>query len=366
LTASVYGAIGKRTLIAPNLFVYGSLHAVIDFACVAVLFSAERAATHTVERMTLTFIVYNLLAFGSQIIFGLITDRLHSPRQLALTGGILTILATLSFNYLPMTSIILAGIGNAFFHVGAGAISLNLTPKKATAPGIFVAPGAIGLFLGTIVGRSGNFTPVIPVSLVITLLLCIYLIESPTIDYHRERIPESQNNRYLLVLSALLLAIALRSLVGLSVVFPWKANPVMAALLVTSIVAGKGMGGVIADKLGWFRVACGSLIASMPLLVFFSGNPFLAMVGVFLFNFTMPITLTAVSNLLPGRPGFAFGLTCLALLVGAFPVLLGVDVFSRELVMLVGIMLSVAAVWVALGPGMKGVGVSTQRRLEVG
>jgi Na+/H+ antiporter NhaD/arsenite permease-like protein len=39
-----------------------------------------------------------------------------------------------------------------------------------------------------------------------------------------------------------------------------------------------------------------------------------------LFQMTMPVTLTAVHRLLPKRPAFSFGLTCLALIIGAAPV----------------------------------------------
>ena len=41
------------------------------------------------------------------------------------------------------------------------------------------------------------------------------------------------------------------------------------------------------------------------------------------FQFTMPVTLAAVYLALPRRPGLAFGLPCLALLLGALPGLTG-------------------------------------------
>jgi hypothetical protein len=43
----------------------------------------------------------------------------------------------------------------------------------------------------------------------------------------------------------------------------------------------------------------------------------------FLLNLTMPVTLAAVADTLPGRPAFAFGLTCLALILGAFAAFTG-------------------------------------------
>jgi hypothetical protein len=41
------------------------------------------------------------------------------------------------------------------------------------------------------------------------------------------------------------------------------------------------------------------------------------------FQFTMPVTLAAVYLAFPRRPGLAFGLPCLALLLGALPGLTG-------------------------------------------
>lgn len=37
----------------------------------------------------------------------------------------------------------------------------------------------------------------------------------------------------------------------------------------------------------------------------------------------MPVTLVAISNTLPGRSAFAFGLTCLALIIGISPIIFG-------------------------------------------
>jgi len=60
----------------------------------------------------------------------------------------------------------------------------------------------------------------------------------------------------------------------------------------------------------------GGLALSIPLLAFAPDLAALAILGVLLFNLTMPVTLAATANLLRGRPGLAFGLTCLALEVG--------------------------------------------------
>ena len=45
----------------------------------------------------------------------------------------------------------------------------------------------------------------------------------------------------------------------------------------------------------------------------------ISVIGVILFNMTMPITLGIVAQRLPKNPGIAFGLTTAALLLGAVP-----------------------------------------------
>jgi hypothetical protein len=71
-------------------------------------------------------------------------------------------------------------------------------------------------------------------------------------------------------------------------------------VLTISIFLGKGLGGIIADKFGWMRVAILSLISSAIILPFGSAIPLLGIFGIFLFNITMPITLVSIVNLMPG------------------------------------------------------------------
>jgi hypothetical protein len=45
----------------------------------------------------------------------------------------------------------------------------------------------------------------------------------------------------------------------------------------------------------------------------------ISVIGIILFNMTMPITLGICAQRLPKKPGIAFGLTTAALLLGAVP-----------------------------------------------
>ena len=84
-------------------------------------------------------------------------------------------------------------------------------------------------------------------------------------------------------------------------------------------------------------------------MVFYANYPLPAILGVLLFNMTMPVTLAAVSNILVGRAGFAFGLTALALLIGALPVFTEYkDLFSHYQIILLAVCVSMVALYLAL------------------
>jgi FSR family fosmidomycin resistance protein-like MFS transporter len=207
------------------------------------------------------------------------------------------------------------------FHVGGGSISLNLIPRHATAPGIFVAPGAFGILIGTIIGNSGYFIGWPFVVVLSSLCILMLIVKAPKIDYaHNNQTGRPSTFKYFEpAILLLLFSIAVRSLIGSAVVFPWKSDVTLSVTLTAAVVVGKALGGFSADKLGWINVATVSLLVSAPLLSFGANIPYIAIAGMFLFNSTMATTLVATSNMLPGRPGFSFGLTCLALISGALP-----------------------------------------------
>jgi len=311
-------ALSPKNILA-NLFVYGTTHALVDGICAAVIFSILKNQIVSTRDFVSLVILYNVLAFGLQAIFGFATDYFKSPRAVAFLGCILTGLSAVTFLSFPVGAIIFAGLGNALFHIGGGSISLNLTPKKATAPGIYVAPGALGILVGTLLGRGGQFIAWPFILILIILCFLMFIIKKPEMNYERGVVIRNKFNYFELVLLLIFLSIAIRSLVGAVIVFPWKTNIELLIILTFAVVLGKGLGGILADRFGLIRIAIGALVLSVPFLAFGANIPYLAIIGMFLFNITMPITLIAISNILPGRPGFAFGLTCLALIFGMIP-----------------------------------------------
>jgi FSR family fosmidomycin resistance protein-like MFS transporter len=125
------------------LLVYGLCHALIDASCAFLVLGA----IYVKADLWLYIVLYNALAFCLQVPFGILLDKYSQPKVAAIIG-MLCVLVAYFFLSSPMMAVVLAGIGNALFHVGGGQVVLNINFRKATYPGIFVAPGGIGLALG--------------------------------------------------------------------------------------------------------------------------------------------------------------------------------------------------------------------------
>ena len=302
----------KTSGVVSCLAVYGTTHALVDAACIALLLGGIDVR----EDLLLFILLYNVLAFGLQLPLGWIIDRLHQPVLAAITGVLILSISLILFVH-PVAAVILAGIGNALFHVGGGTISLNLKPGKASLPGIFVAPGGIGLVVGGLVSKLYSFHPMFFVTPLIIMVILLLMVKSPQILYE---IKATRPGAYLdMAILFLMFTICIRSMVALSIEFPWKSNIDLLIALTAAIALGKGLGGFLADAYGWMKIAVGGLAIAALFLLFGSQMAFAGIAGMFFFNLTMPVTLVAISNVMPGKPGFSFGLTTLAIVAGALP-----------------------------------------------
>ncbi|HPM13936.1 MAG TPA: hypothetical protein PLK49_00830 [Candidatus Dojkabacteria bacterium] len=324
----------KRKKIVLSLVIYGLAHLLVDCMCAAIVFRIRSNKVPEVSSFVYLTILYNVLAFGLQPIVGFVVDYFRLPKLASVLGLIFVVISTCFFIDFPLVAIIIAGIGNAFFHIGGGIVALNLIPKKAIAVGVFVAPGAIGLLIGSQIGKSLNFEiwPFVVISFVLSIL--IFLAEKPKIDYKLKLQRESEQKNFNILLLLVLITITIRSFVGSLVVFPWNISVLSSVGLAVSVAFGKAAGGIIGDKFGWRKISIGTLILSIPLLVLGMRVPLFGMFGIFLFNFTMPITLVLISNIIPGRPGFAFGLNCFALLLGFILAIVGRRQFQGDMLYL--------------------------------
>lgn len=335
---------------------YAVTHAAVDAVCAVLLWSAYEDGRLSSSAAWSAFFVYNLLAFAVQPLIGIAADRLRLGRSAAAAGALLTA-AAMAAAAVPAAiwaAVVLAGLGNAVFHVGGGVVSLRAAPGRAGPVGVFVAPGAAGLALGIAAGKAG--APAWPfAAALVTLAVALTLLPAPVIRTRYRRppraaAPASLATAGMAIVLLLLAVVGVRSLVGLTLVLPWKTDTALLAVLTAAVVAGKATGGLLADRLGWRPVAVTALVVSLPLLALGAAAPAAGIAGVLLFNMTMPVTLAAVVAALPrGSEGFAFGLTCLALFCGAAPSLARLSVGSSSLLLAALILPAAGALWFALG-----------------
>jgi MFS transporter, FSR family, fosmidomycin resistance protein len=322
-------------------------HMLVDAVCAMMIFSGLRVNLLSTGDFATIVIIYNTLAFAMQAPLGVILDRWQNPRLAIILSFLALAVSAAGLWYSPFAAIIIAGLANALFHLGGGTISFYYSPGKASMPGVFVAPGDIGLFAGTLLGKSGNISALAAIPVLILFAAVIFFIRLPKVDYsERTAAPHLDLERILLLV---FVCIAVRSMIGTMAVFPWEKEPRLLLMLTAAIVIGKGIGGFLADRYGWIRVPIAGLLLSAPILAFGRGFPALAIAGMLLFQMTMPVTLTALYKILPGRPGFAFGLSALALMIGLMPGYLPIRAFlSCNVSLLVSIIISAAALFAGL------------------
>ena len=295
---------------------------------------------------------YDMLAFGLEFPLGLLVDRLRLARLSMILGAAMAAVVLAPGPVPALATMIVAGVGNALFHLGAGGLVLRSAGGRAAPAGVFVAPGALGLGLGLWMGRTGRgSTFPIYIALAFAVVALITLDKPATVDRDK---PIGAGRQpallpWLILLVLLLVSVAVRSFVGFGACFQCAGGLAVAIGLPAAGFLGKLVGGMVADRLGWLRTSTAALLLSLPLIAFSGGSLFLALPGVLLFQSTMAVTLVAVYALMPRWPATAFGLPCLALIAGAFPTFVpaGKQLFGRWTFVLL-IALSAAVLALAL------------------
>ena len=309
--------------------IYALVHMAVDLSCAFLVYTYVLGG----EQWYLWLLLYNFCAFALQMPIGAAADRLDRNSCVAV-GGCAGVLAGLLLGIagFPAGAAVVAGIGNACFHVGGGIDVLNRSERRAAPLGIFVAPGALGIFLGTMLGRAGTEAAVWIGGL---LILSAVVIRAAA---GREKLWLSSGNapfsfsvpsssvrsgRTRMAAACFLAAVILRSYSGMIQNFPWKETLAGSGLILAgAVVLGKMAGGVLADKLGIqrtaFRSMCAAAVGFLCLVY-----PAAGILAVFFWNMSMPLTLWAVSKVFSGAKGFGFGLLTFGLFVGFCPAWLG-------------------------------------------
>jgi FSR family fosmidomycin resistance protein-like MFS transporter len=304
-------------------------HFIVDFACAFLLYEL----IYGTKDWYLCLLVYNFCAFALQMPFGLLADRWNHNSLCASIGCGLIVLAFVLGNIETVAAVVLvtvaAGIGNALFHVGGGIDLLNVSRDKSFLLGIFVSPGALGLYFGRLLGKQNTFS-----SWFVILALLAVAVSVLAAGYSNKRsflsdnVPISfqgiRSKGYLIAIGCLLVVVILRSYIGLVSNFSWKGQGAWGTILIYAVVFGKTSGGFLADRLGAMKASAISLgLASI--LYLFSNYPWFGIAAVFFFNMTMPITLWALARIMQGCKGFSFGVLTFGLFLGFAPVYLNLN-----------------------------------------
>ncbi len=329
-------------------YAYGGIHALVDASTVTTVFGAIALADVDPGEAFAFILGYDLLAFATQVLWGPLVDRFRLSRLVTLVGLVTTAVGLLVTGLDPTLAMVVAGLGNALFHVGAGAAALSVDPGRASAPGIFVGPGALGLAVGLFLGRSGE-VPTVPFVLGLALAAGVVALLGNVRPPEALSKPRPAPSAASVIATLLLVSIAIRAFVGMAGCHACPKLDWLPWAMATAACLGKVSGGVIADRIGWARASVGALVVSAPLIAFGSGTPAAMVIGMFLFQMTMPVTLVALHVLWPRLPGFAFGLACVALVAGALLTSLpGAQVFYGAWPFLALILVSAAGLWAAL------------------
>ena len=348
-------------------------HFLVDGLCICSMFLlaeiyGERFGAYG-DRVSMgAVLVYNVLAFVSQPLTGMMADRMNARHWLLITSSLLLTLAVACASMIPtlmaeapnlmweglgegllILVAVLLGAGNSLFHVWGGKQTVVKTGNDIRALGVFVSTGVLGLAVGLIC-RSWALLYGLLLAYVAVGIVYVHSefvsarageSEDTRIDRGRIRPPLTEDcsiktqsptqegklpqesyrghaSAYLRLFAvvALMLFVCCRSFVGEVFSGGMTKTQELILLIAVGSMLGKMAGGWIARWMGIWR-SLAVILAGVVVCIVFSGycEPVL-LVGIFLMNCTMPITLYLANVLLPRREGLAFGLLAAALIPG--------------------------------------------------
>lgn len=284
------------------LFINAFAHFCVDGLCGCVLFGR-------LPESALSLIsVYNMLAFTTQCLVGMIADRWKEQRW-AESISMLSIILGWFLPVSPVMRVFLVGLGNSVFHVTGGVMTLKRSSGRALELGLFVAPGALGITMGTLWPGLGDLFAVL-------LFICCVLILVLEPKTKEDSLVYNNSRPDWVVMILLILAVAVRAVGGTAVNFSWKTTSALTVCMTVFVVAGKMLGGFFCDRIGPLKASLISIIPASILIAWFSDLAIPSMIGQLALNLTMPVTLWLMYRCIPESPGLAFGLAASALLPG--------------------------------------------------
>ena len=294
---------------------------------------ASWTIAHFAVDMSCFYILYRgveqlYAAMRLQILFGTLTDRFPKLEKIIGIEGLDCMLVPLIIIWISQgpvsswTSMIIAAVLNAAFHVGGGVNVIRRSAGKMAPSGIFVSSGALGVITGTIYGASGHGA-LLPVFIVLIAIIMVFLMtdnwaQDLIMYYEREEkgdklvAPVREYMRFnvlragsLAAVICLFFAVFIRSYAGFIWPLGFEKTGMLIILPAAASCLGKALGGIIADRLGAVETATVSLVLSMVLFLTGNGSWFMMGLAIMLFNMAMPITLCGLVAAMPENVGGA-------------------------------------------------------------
>lgn len=297
-------------------------HFLVDALCGATMMGC---VVHDLPEKTFELVMlYNALAFATQVFTGWLADKVKHDRWLWIAStGLLIMGATGALN-LPWLATVLLGLGNSLFHVSAGREVIrhyaHRGKGRACELGLFVAPGALGIGLGCmfptelyIISLGGFF-------LTLTPFLWIWPAETPETEVEEKS--EPFDIQCLLAAIVMTFCVFCRAASGFCTEAPWKASTALSILCFVLVMGGKMAGGFAGDRCGHWVTGIAALAVSWALFAFGGGNVVVGLSAQFIANLMMAITLYILVKLFPSSPGLMFGLAAAVLFPGSLMQLL--------------------------------------------
>ncbi|MBR3705701.1 MAG: hypothetical protein IKM19_01915, partial [Firmicutes bacterium] len=271
-----------------RLLIWTYSHFAVDFGCFYILFAGLKVYVGSdLETLAAGFLAYNVIAFGLQSVLGAIGDeRPQLARGYGFAGTCLVLFGVLLVSGGKGTewvwvAMVIAALGNAFFHVGGGMDVLRRSGGKMSGSGVFVSSGAMGVALGTLC-RSGEtaswliFAAVLLTGLLQSLdtrdlKLKQYGLEIKTswlsaLSRTHEYVPfeTARSGSFTVLVSLLMAAVFVRSYAGSIMPLEWERTGWLVIMPAAASCLGKALGGAVADRFGGRRTGIVSLLISIP------------------------------------------------------------------------------------------------------
>lgn len=268
----------------------------------------------------LYILLYNLLAFGGQILFAVVFEQHFYPKHYWISSFVLLIIALLLFQQSISISILCAGMASAAIHVIGGTV-LAQTPRPALSIGIFAGPGVIGLIGGGFLAYLKTDYGLLAIFLSILCILSCWRWYQP--DPQSQMIPAIQNpklEKHDLIMCALITIICLRSFVWDVIQLIEYQHYSVLMLIAIAAMLGKIIGGYLADKFGYAKYTLYALSLALPFLTVLKKNIWALSIGVVLLQSTIPSTTMLLIGM--GRQRIALGIAMSFGLAVLIPIIL--------------------------------------------